>query len=61
MTDEESEEPSASAGVGYRNPPKSRQFVKGKSGNPAGRPKSAKTTPPGSAPGATLMRCYLRS
>jgi hypothetical protein len=27
--------------VGYRNPPKSSQFKKGRSGNPKGRPKQA--------------------
>ena len=29
--------------VGYRNPPKSAQFVKGRSGNPRGRPWQPKT------------------
>ena len=29
--------------VGYRNPPKSSQFVKGQSGNPRGRPRRPKT------------------
>ena len=29
--------------VGYRNPPKSSQFVKGRSGNPRGRPPRPKT------------------
>jgi Family of unknown function (DUF5681) len=29
--------------VGYRNPPKSGQFVKGRSGNPRGRPRRPKT------------------
>lgn len=29
--------------VGYRNPPKSGQFVKGRSGNPGGRPPRPKT------------------
>ena len=29
--------------VGYRSPPKSSQFVKGRSGNPRGRPRRAKT------------------
>jgi len=29
--------------VGYRNPPKSSQFVKGRSGNPRGRPRRPKT------------------
>jgi Family of unknown function (DUF5681) len=29
--------------VGYRRPPKSSQFVKGRSGNPRGRPRRAKT------------------
>ena len=28
--------------VGYRNPPKNRQFKKGQSGNPKGRPKGTK-------------------
>jgi hypothetical protein len=33
--------------VGYRNPPKSSQFVKGRSGNPRGRPRRPKTVVPG--------------
>jgi hypothetical protein len=33
--------------VGYRNPPKSRQFAKGRSGNPRGRPPRRKTVAPG--------------
>ena len=33
--------------VGYRNPPKSGQFVKGQSGNPRGRPRRPKTVAAG--------------
>jgi hypothetical protein len=33
--------------VGYRNPSKSGQFVKGRSGNPRGRPRQPKKTAPG--------------
>jgi hypothetical protein len=33
--------------VGYRNPPKSSQFVKGRSGNPSGRPRRTRKTAPG--------------
>jgi hypothetical protein len=28
--------------VGYKNPPKTKRFIKGQSGNPKGRPKSSK-------------------
>jgi hypothetical protein len=43
MTDKKSDGSTTGERVGYRNPPKSGQFVKGKSGNPKGRPRRPKT------------------
>ncbi len=43
MTDEKN--PDGENKVGYRRPPKSEQFKKGKSGNPAGRPPKRKPEP----------------
>jgi Family of unknown function (DUF5681) len=40
MTDDA--DPKSPHGVGYRQPPKQTQFVKGKSGNPKGRPKGSR-------------------
>jgi hypothetical protein len=45
MTGKRSKAAAAGERVGYRNPPKSGQFVKGRSGNPRGRP--PKKTAPG--------------
>jgi Family of unknown function (DUF5681) len=45
MTGKRSKATAAGERVGYRNPPKSGQFVKGRSGNPRGRP--PKKTAPG--------------
>jgi Family of unknown function (DUF5681) len=47
MTGKRSKAAGAGEHVGYRNPPKSGQFVKGRSGNPRGRPKRPKMTAPG--------------
>jgi hypothetical protein len=47
MTGKRSKAAGAGEYVGYRNPPKSRQFVKGRSGNPRGRPRRPKVTAPG--------------
>lgn len=44
MADEK--KPSGDDKVGYGNPPKSHQFKKGTSGNPAGAPLKQKPTPP---------------
>ena len=44
MADEN--KPSGEDKVGYGNPPKSHQFKKGTSGNPAGAPLKQKPTPP---------------
>ncbi len=44
MADEN--KPSGDDKVGYGNPPKSHQFKKGTSGNPAGAPSKPKPTPP---------------
>ena len=42
MTAKRSKAAGAGEHVGYRNPPKSGQFVKGRSGNPRGRPRRLK-------------------
>ena len=47
MTGKRSKAAAAGEHVGYRNPPKSGQFVKGRSGNPRGRPRRPKKTAPG--------------
>ena len=47
MTGKRSKAAAAGERVGYRNPPKSGQFVKGRSGNPRGRPRRPKKTAPG--------------
>ena len=47
MTGKRSEAAAAGELVGYRNPPKSGQFVKGRSGNPRGRPRRPRKTAPG--------------
>jgi hypothetical protein len=47
MTVKRSKADAAGERVGYRNPPKSGQFVKGRSGNPHGRPKRPKKTASG--------------
>ena len=47
MTANRSKAATASERVGYRNPPKSGRFVKGRSGNPHGRPKRPKKTASG--------------
>jgi Family of unknown function (DUF5681) len=47
MTGKRSKTAGASQQVGYRNPPKSGQFVKGRSGNPRGRPRRPRKTAPG--------------
>jgi hypothetical protein len=44
MTDKWSKAAAAGERVGYRNPPKSGQFVKGRSGNPRGRPRGPSKT-----------------
>jgi hypothetical protein len=46
MTSKRSNAEAAGELVGYRNPPKSGQFVKGRSGNPRGRPSQARKTAP---------------
>jgi hypothetical protein len=46
MTDKKSDGSTAGERVGYRNPPKSGQFVKGKSGNPNGRGRRPRTVAP---------------
>ena len=43
MTDRKGKASGGGEYVGYRNPPKSSQFVKGRSGNPRGRPRRPKT------------------
>jgi hypothetical protein len=47
MTDKKGKGSGGGEYVGYRNPPKSGQFVKGRSGNPRGRPRRPKTAPVG--------------
>ena len=47
MTGKRSKAAAAGERVGYRNPPKSGQFVKGRSGNPRGRPRRPGKTAPG--------------
>jgi hypothetical protein len=46
MTGKRREAAAAGELVGYRNPPKSGQFVKGRSGNPGGRPRRPTKTAP---------------
>jgi len=43
MTDRKGNGSAGGESVGYRRPPKSSQFVKGRSGNPRGRPRRPKT------------------
>jgi hypothetical protein len=47
MTGKRSKAALAGEHVGYRNPPKSGQFAKGRSGNPRGRPRRPRMTAPG--------------
>ena len=47
MTDRKGKGSGGGEYVGYRNPPKSGQFVKGRSGNPRGRPRRPKTVAAG--------------
>jgi Family of unknown function (DUF5681) len=47
MTGKRSQGGASGERVGYRNPPKSGQFVKGRSGNARGRPRRPKMTAPG--------------
>jgi hypothetical protein len=47
VTDRKSKGSDGGEYVGYRNPPKSGQFVKGRSGNPRGRPRRPKTATAG--------------
>jgi hypothetical protein len=47
MTDRKGKGSGGGEYVGYRNPPKSGQFVKGRSGNPRGRPRRPKTAAAG--------------
>jgi hypothetical protein len=50
MTDKKGKGSGGGEYVGYRNPPKSGRFVKGRSGNPRGRPRRPKTAAAGVFP-----------
>jgi hypothetical protein len=47
MTDRKDKSAGGGEYIGYQNPPKSGQFVKGRSGNPRGRPRRPKTAAAG--------------
>ena len=46
MSNEHNDPPGDDDEIGYRKPPKERRFQKGRSGNPHGRPKGAKSRKP---------------
>jgi Family of unknown function (DUF5681) len=59
MTGKRSKAAAAGERVGYRNPPKSGQFVKGTSGNPRGRPRRPKKTARGTGGDSEFDATFL--